>query len=394
MDQKILIVNTGSDSHKYAVYKDGSELIRVHLEKCDGGFLANIVKNRLKVQKQMSESEYSQPFVYFLALLKSENVMNDTGEVSVIGCRIVAPGDFFWTHSLINEEYLDKLRKAKEQAPLHIAPILAEIEEIKKALPNTKLIGVSDSEFHKDMPAVARLYSLPEEDRNKFAIYRYGYHGISVASIIHKLKNEKYLYSLEGSTFRRVIVCHLGSGSSVTAVDNGKSIDTSMGFTPLDGITMGSRVGNIDAGAAMFLGQSKGMSYLELENYFNTKCGLLGLSGKTKDVRDLIELETGGDHGARLALDSFAYGVRKYIGAYMAALGGLDLLVFTATIGERSSIMRERFCRDLEGLGISLDKAKNDATISTDGFINVEEGQVKIAVVTTDEMGEIMRKIS
>ncbi|MBI3633695.1 MAG: acetate/propionate family kinase [Candidatus Vogelbacteria bacterium] len=388
MEKKSLIVNTGSDSHKYAVYEDGREIARVHLEKSDGGFLAGISVHDYKKQMVLTTEQYSRPFEYLLSLLKSENIITDLAEIGFIGCRIVAPGEFFWTHRDIDDEYLSRLREVRGQAPLHVTPILNEVEEIKKTLPIIRIIGVSDSEFHKDMPEVARLYSLPKEDKETFDIYRYGYHGISVSSILHKVEG------LPGGVPERVVICHLGGGCSVTAVKKGKSVDTSMGFTPLEGLVMGSRIGNIDPGAAAYLGQTKGMSYGELENYFNTKCGLLGLSGKTKDVRDLIELEKNGDEGAKLALDSFAYGVRKYIGSYMAVLDGLDLLVFTATIGERSNIMRERICNVLDGLGIFLDETKNSGTVSIDGFINQENSSIKIAVVTTDEMGEIMRVVA
>jgi acetate kinase len=165
-----------------------------------------------------------------------------------------------------------------------------------------------------------------------------------------------------------------------------------MGFTPLEGLTMGTRIGNIDAGAVLFLLQESGMSPAELEDYFNTKCGLLGLSGKTPDIRELIELEKAGDAHARTALDALTYSVRKYIGAYTAALDGLDLLVFTATIGERSSIMRERICRGLGSLGITIDEGKNNETVSRDGFIEKEGSQVKVAVIATDEMGQMAQE--
>ncbi|MBI3633137.1 MAG: acetate kinase [Candidatus Vogelbacteria bacterium] len=323
---KVLIVNTGSDSHKYAIYEDGQEFARAHFEKSDDGFVATVFASGLKKQILLTAEQYSESFKHFLFLLKSENIITNLGEVGVIGCRVVAPGEFFWTHSDIDDDYLSRLRSVEKQAPLHITPIIIEIEEIKATLPGVRLVGVSDSEFHKDMPQVARLYSLPREDRENLSIYRYGYHGISVSSTVRKIG------VFIGEVPARVIVCHLGGGCSVTAIKDGRSIDTSMGFTPLEGLAMGSRIGNIDSGAALFLGQSRGMSYSELETYFNTKCGLLGLSGKTKDVRELIELEKSGDQGAKLALASFAYGVRKYIGSYMAALGGLDLLVFTATI--------------------------------------------------------------
>jgi len=208
-----------------------------------------------------------------------------------------------------------------------------------------------------------------------------------MSSVLRKFKEQM---TLPG----KIIICHLGSGSTITAVKDGKSFDTSMGFTPLEGMVMGTRIGTIDAGAVLYLLEKSGMSPLELEEFFNKKCGLLGLSGKTNDVRELIELEKKGDEGAKLALDSFAIQVKKYIGAYSAEMGGLDALIFTATIGERSWIMRDRICAGLENMGIVLDEAINKETVSKPGFIHQEGSKVKIAVTPTDEMGEIAQETS
>jgi acetate kinase len=385
---KTLIVNTGSDSHKYAIYSEGAELARLHLEKEGEGFVANITVGSNKEKEAIFGGDYALPIVYVLKHLADHKIISDNKEISSVGVRVVAPGDYFSTHNVIDDEYLSKIKEASDGAPLHIGPIVDEIEQIKKFLPSAKIFGVSDSVFHKDLPEVARRYAIPEADSTGVGIYRYGYHGISVASILYKA--EKWL----GSIPEKVIICHLGSGSSITALKNGRSVDTSMGYTPLEGLPMGSRVGNIDPGAVIALGQKKNLNFSDLEKYFNTECGLLALSGTTKDIRELIELDKSGDEKAKLALDSFAYNIKKYIGAYMAALGGLDLLVFTATVGERSSIMRERICSGLEGIGLALDKNKNEETISQDGFIHDEKKSAKIAVITTDEMGEIAREIA
>ncbi len=384
---KKLIVNTGSDSHKYALYSEGKEACRIHLEKEEGHYWANIVIAEKKEREKISFFQYEEPVALVLDFLLERKIVEDKKEITSVGIRIVAPGEYFLSHNNIDDEYFSKLLEAKGSAPLHIGPIVSEIEQIRKFLPEVRMVGISDSNFHKGLPEVVKRYAISESDSSDFGIYRYGYHGISVASIVHKL--DKWLLKIP----ERVIVCHLGNGSSITALRGGKSVDTSMGFTPLEGLPMGSRVGNIDPGAVISLGQKKGFNYSELEKYFNTECGLLALSGKTKDVRELIDLEHASDQKAKLALDSFAYNTRKYIGAYMAVLGGLDLLVFTATIGERSSIMRERICDGLQRLGLELDRDKNSETISHDGFINNDPGSLQIAVITTDEMGQMVREM-
>lgn len=384
---KTLIVNTGSDSHKYALYNGTDEVINFHLEREGEGFVINIKIGGNKIRQIVSAGDYALPVAYILNQLEDRKIIASNADISTVGIRVVAPGDYFLSHNTIDEEYLSKIKEAASSAPLHIEPMLAEIGQIKKFLPGAKVFGISDSAFHKSMPEVARRYAIPEADSTSFGIYRYGYHGISVASVIYKIKEMMLEFP------ERIVICHLGSGSSITALKNGKSIDTSMGLTPLEGVPMGSRVGSIDPGAVIALGKNKGITFDDLENYFNNQCGLAALSGKTKDIRELIELEKEGDKGARLALDSFAHSIKKYIGAYTAILGGIDLLVFTATIGERSDIMREKICEGLEGLGLFLDKDKNSKTISKDGSICDESKPGRIAVITTDEMGEMAREV-
>ncbi|MBI5140109.1 MAG: acetate/propionate family kinase [Candidatus Vogelbacteria bacterium] len=369
MDKKYLIVNTGSASHKYALYKGSVELANFNFEKRELDLITDIA-----------------PVEFLLKTLISKKLIIDAEEIALVCFRIVAPGEYFIENNIIGDEYLSNLKKVEKEAPLHIAPLLDEICAVQKFFPLARLLGVSDSFFHKSLPDVTRRYAVPEADYLS-GVKRYGYHGISVASVLRKV--ESWL----GSIPDKIVVCHLGSGSSITAVKGGESIDTSMGLTPLEGVPMGSRVGNIDPGALIYLGEKKGLGYKDLEKYLNEECGVLGLSGKTKDMRDLIELERGGDKNAKLALNSYSYGVKKYIGAYIASLNGLDLLVFTAAIGERSSIMRGRILSNLSGLGIILDREKNDATTSRDGFIHSEKSPVKIAVINTNEMGEMAKEV-
>jgi len=386
--EKILAVNPGSASRRYALYDGGKELWWAHFEKDDGGFVVKVVENGKSSTIKISKSDFDNSVGFFKERIK---------DASVIGVRVVAPGQYFLENRKIDAGFLKKLRAAKEQAPLHVAPALLEIERVMKILPKAKMFAISDSAFYANMPANAKLYSLPRKVADKFGIYRYGYHGISIASVAGKIEK------ISGQMPKQVVICHLGSGSSVVAVKNGGAFDASMGFTPLEGLPMGTRIGNIDAGAVIYLakkmfsgGESASggkMSIDKLGEFFNHECGLLGLSGKTSDVRELLDLENKGDAGAAQALNSFVYGVQRLIGAYMATMGGLDLLVFTATIGERSFIMRRRICAGLEEMGIKLDMHKNDAAVSRDEFISAADSPVKIAVIVTDELKQIYNAV-
>lgn len=377
---KILSVNPGSASRKFAIYDGDKRLFLVHIETEKGKYILNLEVNDGKETQEISETDYKNDVEFVLNMAKVRGVISGKSDISGIGVRIVAPGEYFYSHNPIDAEFEQKLAEAEEEAPLHIRPIREELQKLDSAMPGVKKIAVSDSAFHAPLPAHARLYAIPKAAAQKYNIYRFGYHGISVQSVVKKIP------ALTGSIPERVIICHLGSGSSITAVKGGKSVDTSMGFTPLEGLPMGTRVGDIDAGALIYLGQKLSLDYAQLEKYLNKQSGFLGISGKTADVRELLELEKSGDPDAALALKIFVYKIQKYIGAYAAAMGGVDLVVFTATIGERSVIMRERIASGLEFMGVALDSLKN-TTPAGDAFVGN-----KLAVIATDELGEIARE--
>lgn len=385
--EKYFIVNVGSESRKYALYQDGERVFSAHFEKEGGKLVIELVVGSSEEKKEISQ-QVENSAEYVIDELLSQKVIGDKNEISAIGFRVVAPGSYFLQNKIIDNEYLEKLETAKEQAPLHINPMLAELKALESILPNIPVVGVSDSAFHGSMPDRARYYGIPRNTAEELDIFRFGYHGISFESIIGKLKN-----LLDGLP-EKIIICHLGGGSSVAAIKDGKSVDTSMGFTPLEGIVMANRTGDIDAGAITYLSRKLGYGPDELDNYLNTQCGLLGLSGKSNDVRELLEMEKNGDKNAKLALEVMVYKIKKYIGAYFAALNGADILAFSGTIGERSAIVRSRVCAELENMGIVLDDAKNNQTISADGFINKDESPVKIAVITTDEMLQIAAEVA
>ncbi len=383
MAEKHFIVNTGSQSKKYALYIDKQKNLYAHFEKNQGNFIVNLTINGKAEKLIISESDYVGSISYLTKLMLAKGLIQSKQEISIVGLRIVAPGSFFLSNKLIDKNYLSELYKAKQEASLHINPIIEEIENLQLVFPNTTLVGVSDSLFHITMPQYSRIYGIPMKATSQLEIYRFGYHGISFQSILRKIKN------LLGVLPKKIIICHLGGGSSITAIKNGRSQDTSMGFTPLEGLPMTTRVGNIDAGAVIYLARKAGLNLDELEEYLNSRSGLKGIDGETGDIRELLALEKNGDKKASLALEVFVYQIKKYIGAYTATLNGLDLLVFSATIGERSPTIRSRICQNLDYLGVVLNEQKNKQVIGEDGFINGRPTRVKIAVIVTNEMEEI-----
>lgn len=380
----ILAVNTGSASRKYALYENGEEVFRAHLEREDGKYVAGFRFAGNEEKNDITEADYKDAVNFILEKAEELKIIKDRKEIERAGVRVVAPGEYFYSHPRIDEEYLHKLKEAEEIAPLHITPVLEELDVLMDALPETIFVSVSDGEFHSTIPEASYAYAIPRDIADKYGIRRFGYHGISARSVLREAEK------LMGSLPEKIIVCHLGSGASITAVKDGKSFDTTMGLTPLEGLVMGTRVGDIDAGALIYLGEKLGLVYEELGDYLNRQCGLLALSGKTADVRELLELESKGDEGAKLALNVFVYRIKKYIGAFAAGMGGVDALIFTATIGERSHIMRGRIIDGLEVLGLRIDEVKNMATVSQRGFIDDERG-ARIAIIPTDELGEIAK---
>lgn len=383
MEKTLLAINIGSASRKYAIYSGKDERYKYHFEKENGDFVVTQQKGEQETKTIITEDDFLYSTAYVIRKLKNEGI----SPIEKVGIRVVAPGTFFHTTQPITEHYIQKLRDALPMAPLHIAPTLAEIEQLPHLFPDIPILGLSDSAFHGTIQGPARLYALPLEDSERLGLYRYGYHGISVQSVVQTVTE------MLGTIPQKTIVCHLGSGSSITALFEGKSVDTSMGFTPLEGIPMGTRPGDIDPGTLVFLTKALHLTPDQLDEYLNERCGLLGISGRTADIRELLSYEASGDKNAKQALDLFTYRIKKYIGAYMATLNGLDLLIFTATIGERSSIMRKRIVSSLDGIGIILDEEKNNAMTKENGFIEHDTSKTKIAVIKTNEMREMILEI-
>lgn len=388
--KKYLVVNLGSASKKYALYEGGTELFFAHYEKEGNNVIVTEGKNGVRIKSVITAQDYKGSVKRLLDLLVASRCISATKDITAVGFRIVASGEYFNATKRIDEEYRAKLAQEYEIAPLHVATVSKGIEEVYALFPETPLIAVSDSAFHAGLPDYARTYALPVEDVKKLSLYRYGYHGISIRSVLHAIEE------LAGAVPSRIIVCHLGGGASVTAVKNGISVDTSMGFTPLEGLVMATRAGDIDSGALIYLARKLGLSLEALDEYLNHRCGLLGLSGgKESGVRELLELEKADDANAKLALAVFVYRIKKYIGAYTVALGGLDMLVFTATIGERSSIIRARVCEGLACIGVTINELKNNLiTGATSDFIDDGRHPARVAVIRTNEMVQILKDMT
>jgi acetate kinase len=387
MHKKYLVMNSGSASYKYALYEGSESVYFIHFEMVGDGYVAHETVHGVKKDLEINAKIFGKSIDFTVTRLIENQLIENKNDITAIGIRIVAPGVYFQDHRLIDKEYKKALKKAVEKSPLHIASVLRELKFIKKVLPHTTLVGVSDSVFHKMIPEVSKYYALPIEVSRKYGIYKYGYHGLSIQSVIARLTTQI------GHLPEKVVVCHLGGGASVTAVLNGKSIDTSMGFTPLDGLVMATRVGSIDPGAVVYLSEKLGKRDGKLLEFFNKECGLLGLSGnKSDDIRELLKNELNGDANSKLALDIYATRVKKLIAQSTAMLGGIDVLVFAGTVGERSFPMRRRICAGLDFLGIKLDSEVNNNTDAVEREINVTDSKVKILVIKTDEMGEIAKE--
>lgn len=389
MVKKYLIVNTGSVSAKYSIYSELTELFFGHFEIEKGKSIVTFFdtgRTGAGRKENITEETFNNSLEYFIEEAVKKEIIADKTDISSIGVRIVAPGAYFQEDRIIDSFFLDNITEAEKEAPLHISVTLKEINKLREAFKSTPIVGISDSAYHKDVPDSVKYYAIPKKVSDEYEIYHFGYHGISVGSIVAKLGKDKRLPG-------KIIICHLGGGSSVVAIKDGKSFNTSMGYSPLEGVVMASRAGDIDPVAVIHLGKKLNKSNSELETYFNEECGLLGLSGTSSDIRDLLVSESKSDKDAKLALEKLVMSIKKYIGAYSAQMGGLDMLIFSGTIGERSFIMRDRILTGLEYLGIHFDKKLNDKSEGVNVEISTTDSKVKVQVVLTDEMEDMAERL-
>ena len=400
----ILVLNPGSATLKFGLYQM-PDLSKAATNANSASVLASGVierigtpqselRIRVATQEPMLQPiEASTPahaveqIIRRLPAYVGENTQRPTA-IDAVGCRVVHGGARLVNPTRVTASVLDELRALKELAPLHIPADVAVLERVQQSLPEIPVIAVFDTAFHQTLPEVARTYALPVELCARYGLRRYGFHGIS-----HAYVSEQLIERLgRGAKGTRIITCHLGSGASVCAVRDGQSIDTSMGLTPMEGLVMGTRSGDVDPGLVLYLIRGAGMTAGEVDDLLNRQSGLLGLSGLSADLRDLERAALEKDGRAELALEIFAYRTCKYIGAFAAALEGLDAVAFTGGIGEHSASMRSRICRRLEFLGLRLDDELNRAASGRAAMqISVESGLVQIWVIPTDEELEIAR---
>jgi len=382
----ILVVNPGSSSRKYALFADGKKRAVINFEFEDGKVTGKVGYNGQKYPAAYDDTDLSAVSGYVLPLLHQYEIISDKDNLTAIGIRLVAPTMRFTKDELLTDDMERAMEAIQRKAPLHVSTVLAETKQVKAHFPAVPIVIISDSAFHATKRECAWYYGVDTELADKYEIKRYGFHGISVGSVVRCLTEQNKLSS-------KMIICHLGSGSSLTAVNEGKSFDTTMGFTPLEGLMMATRSGNMDISAALAIKHSLNMTDEELEQYLNKKSGLIGVSGTSNDIRQLLASEKQGDDRARLALGLFVYRIQLAIGQMAASMGGVDSIVFTGTIGERSPIIRGRILDNLEYLGFIYHKDNNDQTFEPIEAVNIAiEASKPVWVILTDEAAEIARR--
>ena len=378
----VLIINAGSSSLKYQLMDPETGAVsakglceRIYI---DGRLTHNA--NGKKIVKDIPMPTHSEAIQAVLAILVDpvDGVIKSTDEIDAVGHRVLHGGMEFFDSCIINDEVIAAIEKCIPLGPLHNPANLMGIRACQAVMPNTPQVAVFDTAFHMTMPPKAYRYAIPTEYYENDSIRRYGFHGTS-----HKYVTKRAI-ELMGRKDIKLVNCHLGNGSSLSAVKDGKCQDTSMGLTPLAGVPMGTRSGDIDPAVVQFVMNKYGMSADECLNMLNKKSGVLALSGVSSDFRDIENGAEEGNENCALALDKFAYEVRKYIGSYAAALGGLDCLVFTAGVGENSASMRARICEGLEFLGVKLDPEKNN-TRGKEAIISADDSKVTVWVIPTNE---------
>jgi len=390
---KILVINTGSSSLKYQLIDMTNESVlakglcdRIGI---DNSFLKHtkIGSDPVVIEKDMGNHKMAMQEVIKALTDKKLGVISDMSEISAVGHRVVHGGEKFHDSVLIDDEVIKAIKDCIELAPLHNPPNIVGIEACKQIMPNTPMVAVFDTAFHQTMPRYAYLYALPYEIYEKYGVRKYGFHGTSHKYVAHRAAAmlKRPIEEL------KLITCHLGNGASVCAVKYGKSVDTSMGFTPLAGLAMGTRSGTIDPAVISFLMEKENMSVKEINDFLNKKSGVLGISGVSSDFRDIHAAADEGNERAQLAIDIFCYRVKKYIGEYAAVMGGLDAVIFTAGIGENNGIVRAQILKDMEYLGIFFDPEKNKVR-GQEIDISAPGAKVRTLVIPTNEELAIARE--
>lgn len=384
---KILVLNCGSSSIKYALYDMDTKTVmtsggaeRVGL---DGAFVKVKLANgeKKKVMHDIPEHTEGVKFIFSLLVDPEIGVIKDLKEIDAVGHRTVHGGEKFNKSVRLTEEVLKVYEECNDLAPLHNPANLKGIRAVQELMPEMPQVGVFDTAFHQTMPKEAFMYALPYDLYEKYGVRRYGFHGTS-----HRYVSQRVCEFLgvkaEG---KKIITCHIGNGASIAAVKDGKCVDTSMGLTPLEGLIMGTRSGDVDGGALTFIEKKLGLDADGLSDLLNKKSGMLGITGISSDMREIEEAYENGNERAKLAFDMYFYRIRKYIGAYAAAMDGCDIIVFTAGVGENQPSLREEVCKKLTFLGVEIDVEKNKNLRGKEAIISTPESKVAVCVIPTDE---------
>lgn len=381
----ILVVNAGSSSLKYQLINMDDESV-IAKGNCDrigiDGHLSHKTSDGRTVEEECSFPTHSEAFTRLVEALTTGDaaVIGSMDEISAVGHRIVQGAEIFTRTTMVTPEVIDKIEELKELAPVHNHGHALALWACTEVMPNVPQVVVFDTAFHQTIPKKAYMYGFPYEDYEQYHVRKYGFHGTS-----HRFVTAK-LAEVMGRDLKdlKIVSCHLGNGSSITAVQNGESVDTTMGFTPLDGVLMGTRCGAVDPSAVTYVANKHGFSTGEMDTYMNKKSGLLGVSGKSSDWRDITAASEAGETRAELARDMLVYDIKKDIGAYAAVMNGLDAVIFTGGIGENAPNCRELVCADMEYLGIKIDKEVNDFKGEL-RKISTPDSKVEVWVIPTNE---------
>lgn len=389
---KILVINCGSSSLKYQLIDmQNEELLAIGLAERVGiadSFLTHetIGKEKVVIKEDLKDHKITLGIVMDALINPEYGAIKSMDEISATGHRVVHGGEEFTSSVLITDKVISEVERCANLAPLHNPPNLLGIYAAQEILPGVPAVAVFDTAFHQTMPPEAYIYALPYELYEKHGVRRYGFHGTSHMYVA------KRAAEILGKPIEdlKIITCHIGNGASITAVDGGKSVDTSMGLTPLEGLVMGTRCGDIDPAIVPFVGEREGLSLQELDNLMNKKSGLLGVSGISNDLRDIMKGAEEGNYRAQLALDLYNRRIKRYIAVYAAMMGGLDVIIFTAGVGENAIDVRKESCSDLEFMGVKIDDEKNN-TRGKETIISSDDSKVTVMIVPTNEELAIAR---
>ena len=383
---KILVLNCGSSSIKYALYDmtNQSVITSGGIEKIglpDSFIKMKVNGEKVQIDRPIEEHTAGVQFIFEVLTTGDYAVLKSLEELDAVGHRMVHGGEKFNKSAILNDEIMEVFEACNDLAPLHNPANIKGVNAVKALLPNIPQVGVFDTAFHQTMPDYAYMYALPYELYEKYGVRRYGFHGTS-----HRYVSQRVCEFLGIDPEKsRIITCHIGNGASIAAVKYGKCVDTSMGLTPLEGLVMGTRSGDIDAGAVTFIMDKLNLDTKGMSNLLNKQSGLAGISELSSDFRDILAGIANGNEKARLAKDMYFYRIKKYIGQYAAAMGGVDVILFTGGAGENQWEVRSETTSGLEFMGIKIDNDKNQACRATEAVISADDSQVKVCVIPTDE---------